>query len=65
MEIELWRCEYKAPCNAYGCKANAETLVRYLDSHGRISQTELCSEHIKQKLAAPGVRVHDQRGAHA
>jgi hypothetical protein len=58
MEIELWRCGYPAPCRAHGCKANAETLVRYLDEYGRlVRQTELCDKHVKRTLAASGLKV--------
>jgi hypothetical protein len=62
MEIELWRCEYKARCSAPGCKAPATTLVRQLDAQWRIIRKfELCDQHVKQALAAGGAKIHDWR----
>jgi hypothetical protein len=61
MEIEIWRCEYKAPCSA----AAADALIRHVDEQGRfIRKDELCGEHLKQALASGGARVHDRGPRH-
>jgi hypothetical protein len=65
MKIELWRCEYPAPCSARGCKARADTLVKHVDEQGRlISQVELCDEHVKKTIIGwENLKVHDRRPA--
>jgi hypothetical protein len=63
MEIELWRCNYSAPCSARGCKGRADTLVLHLDEQGGvISRVALCDEHVKKTIINWGdLKVHDRR----
>jgi hypothetical protein len=62
MEIELWWCEHPALCGAPGCKTRAYTVVQQIDHRDRlISQIELCDEHLNQRLAVNGLKMHDRR----
>jgi hypothetical protein len=61
MEMELWRCEYRAQCSPRGCKSRADTLVRYIEEQGRfISQTEFCEEHVRLAIGG-SIKVCDHR----
>jgi hypothetical protein len=44
--IEVLRCQYRSPCRVKGCKAQATTILRGLDSIGRpTKQWECCTSH--------------------
>jgi hypothetical protein len=47
--IELWPCQYQAPCKVRNCRARATTIARSVDGGGRpIRQYELCGGHADQ-----------------
>jgi hypothetical protein len=44
--IELWPCDYIAPCTARECCRRATTILRYLDNKERPDhQTNACDNH--------------------
>ena len=58
--IELWPCDYIAPCTARGCRRRATTILRYLDNQERPDhQTEACDIHTRERSAE--LRVIDRR----
>ena len=47
--LELWPCQYYAPCKVRDCKAKATTIARSIDASGRpLRQRELCQTHAEQ-----------------
>jgi hypothetical protein len=47
--IELWPCQYQAPCKVRNCRAKATTIARSVDAGGRpLRQYELCATHAEQ-----------------